>query len=288
MVRKYIELFLMIIGLLSAIAGIFSSNKLFIYIFIVILVFGAIFILIKYLISREKQEPLPHTKHSGLYSMADSINKTENRDFVVTKLIKNSKYSDNNRTSNVTYIIDGKVTGNFCRGLFIPISAASLTSNIEYLKFSLILEPKERITHDDFQFIENSNKDILLTFDANYKVIESTPYSKKLFLPFATALAKGDTFQAILYYTWKNSIIDITDSTFYYTTSLFFNGVDKLITNLVFTSRPFDIAVYKAHKNKKHIISKVQSIKQKNNSFIIRWEIDNPEGTYLIQRTLEK
>jgi hypothetical protein len=233
--------------------------------------------------------------HPALYSVIDLVKENKNQNLIVTKLIKNVKYTNNNRNSNVTYIINGEVIDALCSGLYLPISGGATALNIKNLGYSLISDETNMI-NDDFHFIEDSNIAKISPFNVIVKVNKETQYARQLFLPFSpTCLEKGDKFQAILYYTWENSIVTPTDSTSYFTLTLFPKGVKKLIiyTNLVFASKPTQVAVYKVNKKRKLLLSKelfsnVKDIKQIDDLFVIRWEIDEPKDTYILQRTLEK
>ena len=284
--KKDLNLIIIAIGLFGSLASIFFTNdKLYIYIFLIIMVSLISFTLIKNIKKNQLTMKLFFSRHPGWFASQDLKKINENENIEVSRYVKNIKYSDNNRTSNVTIIINGKIIEKFCLGLFLPISAASLTSNIKKLSYSLILDEKNMIAEDNFHSMDDINK--LLKFDMNYKEIENTPYAKKLYLPFTTCLENGDKFQVILYYTWENSIIDQTDSTSYYV-NIFSGGIKKLVTHLVFTTTPSEVIVYKIMKNKKRIISKVKNIKKDNDLFFVRWEIDDPKDNYILQRTLDK
>ena len=255
------------------------------------MVIGGVLGGIKYLKKKhekDKEKGILVGKHTGLFSAKDFLNKGENSGILVSKLIKNIKYTDNNRTSNVTYIINGRAIRESCSGLFLTIGAGSVTTNIESLRYSLICGNQETIKQDNFHFSDNQNLEKLLEFENdNYEEVNKTPYSKKLFFPLC--LKKGDSFQVFLYYTWKNSMIDFTESTSYFTSDLFPRGVATLITNLVFTSKPFNMVVYKVvSKNKKCIVSRINNITKEGSLYSIRWGINNPEGTYILQRSFKK
>ena len=239
---RYIELLAIFVGFFGSIASIIASNKLLIFTFLGIGICGIVAISVLYVRKNYgKMKALLYSRHPGLFAVKDLAEKSDNQDIEIIKLIKNAKYSYKNSTSNITCIIDGEIKGDFCDGLFFTISAASLTSNIKIIGYSLILDQGKKIVDDRFHFVDNSNLDKLLEFDSNYKVISETPYARKLYLPFSTFLERGKKFQAILYYTWKNSIVDLTDSTSYPVSTIFPRGVKKLVTNLVFTSEPFDV-----------------------------------------------
>ena len=281
------------VGIIGSIASTFGSNIWLKVGFVGVVFLGFIILIVTFIKNRwkpaEKVEP---SKHLGFSVSEKLVKKCKNSDVAISRLIKNVKYSNNNKTSNVTYIIDGNVTSGVCKGLYIPISAASPTSNISRIGYSLILEEKDMIIDDDFHFIDNLNIQKLLRFNVGHdEVLIDDPHGKILFLRFVpTHLAKGDKFQVVLYYTWINAIIGKTDSTYYFTRSLFPNGVKKLVTNLVFTSAPLQASVYKVVKAKKEakkeIIAKVQNIRKIDNMHVIRWQIDDPKDTYVLQRTL--
>ena len=280
---------LTIVGILGNVSSIFGTNIWLKIAFVVTLLLGFIILTVTFIKDRRKAvEKVKHSRHPGLLSGTELIKEYENSDVIISKLIKNVKYLDNNRTSNVTYIIDGKVINDVCKGLHLPISAGSSTSNISRIGYSLILEEKNMITNDNFHFIDNLNiHQKLLPFDVKCKEVLENPSAKILFLPFIpTHLAKGDKFQVVLYYTWVNAIIDETDSTYYFTRSLFPNGVKRLVTNLIFTSAPLQASVYKVVKDKKQIVDKVQNIKKVGNLHVIRWQMDDPKDIYVLQRTL--
>lgn len=301
MIKKDIfKLPLAIVAVFGSIAGIINSTKLLKYLFFAIMVCAFIYILITLLKSRRKVTDLLFGEHPALIAAEELIEKGENNNIIVSKLIKNVKYSDNNKTSNVTYIITGECIEDFCGGFYLPISGGRGTSssNIEMIGYSLIRDEKDMINQDAFLFYENPDAEkILSPFKTKYNGKNGTACAKKFFLPFPNYLKKGDKFQAVFYYTWKNSIINSTDSTSYYTSTLFPNGVKKLITNLFFTSRPYKVSINRVISyrilgsyiyKKKQMISNVENIKQENNSFVIRWERDNPEGIYILERTLEE
>ncbi len=290
MKRSYEEL-IVIVGVLGSIATIIALFNVSASI-ITILAISSIIAFIKIykkLKSRTKGFSLLFGRHPGLYAGLDLIKGKENSEIKISRMVKNIKYSDNNRTSNVTYIIDGEVVESHCTGIYLSISAGSQIKNITKIGYSLIQDETKKITNDDFHFIDNANIDILIPYNNQLRETgEFTPYAKKFYLPFPTCFEKGKTFQAILYYTWENTILDLTDSTSYYTKNLFPKGIERLITNLVFTSKPLEVIVYKAQKDKKQIFSKVENIRQIDDIFIVRWEIENPADTFILQRTLEK
>jgi hypothetical protein len=290
--RENIEWLVTIIGIFGSLASILRGDNLLIFVFLAVMIIGLAIASIKYFKNKnlgKNETSLLHSETPGLYAARDLKMDEMNNNIIVSKLIKNVKYSDNNRTSNVTYIIAGEIVGDFCKGLYLTISAGAPIANIKNLGYSLILDEKAMIYTEDFHSIDNSNIEKILPFSNKYKEIESTNMAKKIFFPFyPTPLKKGEIFQAIIYYTWENSIIGLTDSTSYYTSTLFPSGVKKLITHLVFSSRPVEVIVYEIAKDKKRIFSKVPNIKYNDKLFVIRWEIDNPHGTYILQRTLEK
>ena len=282
-----------VLGLVGSIISIANGNvTIFIIVSTSILIYATCIILYNFNLKRKykkNHELILHGKHPGFYSALDLLKNDENRDIRINKLIKNIRYTDNNKTSNVTYIINGIVNENFSKGLHLVISAGSLISNITTIGYAIITEPNQMIEDENFHFIDNLKHEKLVKFKSSFEdANKNTPYSKKIFLPFITPLSKKDTFQAIFYYTWENSIIDTTDSTSYHTSNLFPNGVDILKTNLSFTKKPYQIFVSKVEKNKKYVVSDVKKIynDKDNNNYIINWETSNPKGTFILQRTL--
>jgi hypothetical protein len=186
-----------------------------------------------YKYKEKKTEDLNIGDHPALYSMLDLMKENKNNSVMVLKLIKNVKYTNNNKNSNVTYIINGEITDALCSGLFLAISGGATALNIKNIGYSLILDETSMV-NDEFHFIDDFNIGKISSHNVSLDTIKQTYYARQLFLPFSpTCLKKGDKFQAILYYTWENSIIAPTDSTSYFTLTLFPKGVKKLITNLV-------------------------------------------------------
>jgi hypothetical protein len=290
-VRKSFDQTIIFFGIMGFIFSIgIAYNPIFLYPCIAITIIGLFVIFFKDLkdLIFKKHEILVYGRHTGLYAAIDLIKRGDNCNIKITRFIKNVKYTDSNKTSNVTYIINGEVTDNFSTGFYLLISAGSPTDNIKKIGYSIIVDEKDQLVNDDFHFIDGSNIEKLLPYNMQFQEMESTPFAKKIFLPFQSGFVKGDKFQAILYYTWNNSILDLKDSTSYLTKKLFPNGIDKLITNLVFTKRPLEVVIFKVHRdNKQRRIDTVKNIRQSDNLFIIRWEIEKPEETYILERRLE-
>jgi hypothetical protein len=302
MARRYVAWSLAAIGFIGSIASVFGTSRILTYTALAVLAIGGSLLLVEAVKSphfqrlsagarstlRRARHQLLVGEHPALFAMSDLHASVENSSVHVTKMVRNIQYTDNNRTSNVSTVVEGYVVEPEAREVTLVLGAGSPVSNLSGLKYGFFVDNDRIANPESFNFLDPQSDIITDRILSHFDIVKSTPFAHRIIFKFDHALHKNDMFQVAWCYAWSNSIIDKRSSTYNYTRRVFIRGVDNLVVNLIFTRKPFAIVVYQiVNKRVQPVVQQPQLTEDPLGIFTIHLNMKSPTGTVVIERELE-
>ena len=264
-----------IIIVIGAIASLIAIIQFSITIAAIIVVITVVILILNFITSRRRKPglvPVSISHNVALFTALEQVNSSFNANIELSVFQKNVTYSEGGKTSNVTYIFEGKNNSKSesVDGIDIALSGGS-SQKLRKLNINAICFDSSGDQHR----IRPVKKNL-------------TPFSKHICIPFIGPLSPGAPFKMQLDYVWKKAIVSDEDSTSYFPLKLFPKGVKRMKTRLEFMQKPSIIGVYEVDVRRKKAFPLCSLATASTMSpFVYEWTINEPKKVYIIWRRVK-